>query len=143
MTIARGLTALTRAEDLSLCLGYDVALGDDDDVSRLEERSDLFRRVDSREVVDDADSGDFLKIRGATIAKPCGFGDKKIKSLAVSQFTTSSMFEAKKWSGQRPPESPFDGDSCFLVQDVIISEQTVKFYNADLLSICLKGGDRL
>ena len=40
-------------------------------------------------------------------------------------------------------ESFFDGDSCFLVQDVIISEQTVKFYNADLLSICLKGGDRL
>ena len=74
----------TGGEDLSLCLGDDVALGDDDDVSRLEERSDLFRRVDSREVVDDADSGDFLKIRGSTIAKPCGFGDQKIKSLAVS-----------------------------------------------------------
>ena len=37
----------TGREDFPLCLGDDVALGDDNDVRRFEERSDLFRRVDS------------------------------------------------------------------------------------------------
>ena len=83
--VARGLARRTLKANTSRSAWETMSpFGDDDDIGELQHRADLAWRVDSREIVDDADRERALDMRRAAVAKPGALGDQDVGAGAPS-----------------------------------------------------------